>query len=74
MTKIKGIRFFKAVSPLSRPIADSTHQIDRIALIVARLELDTGTAGDSYLLALDYPNDGPGWGFRFEDKYLTELP
>ena len=20
-----------------------------------------------------YPNDGPGWGFRFEDKYLTEL-
>jgi hypothetical protein len=46
MTKIKDIRFFKAISPLSRPIADSTHQIEQIAVIVARLELETGTTGD----------------------------
>ena len=54
MTKIKDIQFFKAVSPLSRPIADATHEIDRIAMIVARLELETGITGDSYLLAFDY--------------------
>jgi len=54
MPKIKDIRFFKAISPSSRPIADSTHQIDQIAVIVARLELETGITGDSYLLAFDY--------------------
>jgi L-alanine-DL-glutamate epimerase-like enolase superfamily enzyme len=54
MTKIKDIRFFKATSPLSQPIADSTHQIDQIAMIVARLELESGTTGDSYLLAFEY--------------------
>ncbi len=54
MTKIKDIRFFKAISPVSQPIADSTHHIDQIAMIVARLELESGAAGDSYLLAFDY--------------------
>ena len=54
MTKVKDIHFFKALSPLSQPIADSTHQIDQIAMIVARLELESGIAGDSYLLAFDY--------------------
>ncbi len=39
---------------MSQPIADSTHHIDQIAMIVARLELESGAAGDSYLLAFDY--------------------
>ncbi len=45
MTEIKDIRFFKALLPLSRPIADATHQIEQIAMIVARLELETGVTG-----------------------------
>ena len=54
MPVIRDIQFFKALSPLSRPIADSTHQIEHIAFLVARLELDTGMVGESYLLAFDY--------------------
>jgi L-alanine-DL-glutamate epimerase-like enolase superfamily enzyme len=59
MTKdtIKRVQFFKAVSPISRPIADSTHQISEISFIVTRIELAGGVTGDAYLLAFHYsPN------------------
>jgi len=54
MPVIKRIRYFKAVSKLSRPIADSTHQIPEIAFLVARIELDNGITGDGHLLAFHY--------------------
>ncbi len=54
MPKIKQIHFFKAVSPVSQPIADSTHRISEIAFLVTRLELDNGVTGDAYLLAFHY--------------------
>jgi L-alanine-DL-glutamate epimerase-like enolase superfamily enzyme len=54
MPIIKKITFFKAVSTISRTIADSTHQIPEIAFIVTRLELDNGVTGDGYLLAFHY--------------------
>ena len=54
MPKIKRITCFKAVSPLSQPIADSTHQIPGIAFLVVRLELDSGVTGDGHLLAFHY--------------------
>lgn len=55
--KIRRISFYKAVSPLSQPIADSTHQIPEIAFIVTRIECDNGTEGEAYLLAFHYsPN------------------
>jgi len=54
MPKIKAISFFKAVSSLSQPIADSTHQIPEIAFIVTRIELDNGVTGDGHLLAFHY--------------------
>lgn len=54
MPRIKRVQFFKARSPLSRPIADSTHSISEIAFIVTRLELDNGITGDAYLLAFHY--------------------
>ena len=47
MPKIKRISFFRAISPLSQTIADSTHQIPEIAFIVTRLELDNGITGDT---------------------------
>jgi len=34
MPKIKDVHFFRALSPLSRPIADSTHEISEIAFLV----------------------------------------
>jgi L-alanine-DL-glutamate epimerase-like enolase superfamily enzyme len=55
--KIKTIQFFKAVSPLSKPIADSTHTIPEIGFIVTRITTDTGIVGEAYLLAFHYsPN------------------
>ncbi|MDR3460330.1 MAG: mandelate racemase/muconate lactonizing enzyme family protein [Verrucomicrobiae bacterium] len=54
MPKIKNISFFKAVSSLSQPIADSTHQIPEIAFIVTRIGLDNGITGDGHLLAFHY--------------------
>ncbi len=52
--KIRSIQFFRAVSPLSRPIADSTHSIPEIAFIVTRITLDSGVTGEAYLLAFHY--------------------
>lgn len=53
-TKIKSVSFFKAVSDLSRPIADSTHEISEIGFIVTRIELESGVIGEAYLLAFHY--------------------
>jgi L-alanine-DL-glutamate epimerase-like enolase superfamily enzyme len=53
-TTIKAVRFYRARSPLSRPIADATHTIDEIAFVVTRLELAGGEFGESYLLAFNY--------------------
>ena len=52
--KIRHIQFFRAVSPISRPIADSTHSIPEIAFIVTRITLDSGVTGEAYLLAFHY--------------------
>lgn len=54
MPAIRRITYFKAVSKLSRPIADSTHQIPEIAFLVTRIELDNGITGDGHLLAFHY--------------------
>ncbi len=52
--KIREVQFFRAVSPLSHPIADSTHTIPEIAFIVTRLTLESGVTGEAYLLAFHY--------------------
>jgi L-alanine-DL-glutamate epimerase-like enolase superfamily enzyme len=54
MPKIKTINFFKAVSPVTQPIADSTHSISEIAFLVTRIQLDNGVTGDAYLLCFHY--------------------
>ncbi|HZI32845.1 MAG TPA: mandelate racemase/muconate lactonizing enzyme family protein [Candidatus Binatia bacterium] len=54
MPKIERITYFKAVSPESRPIADSTHSIPEIAFLVTRIETDSGGLGEAYLLAFHY--------------------
>lgn len=54
MPRIQSIDFFRAVSPVSRPIADSTHSIDEIAFVVTRITLDNGVVGEAYLLSFHY--------------------
>ncbi|MGF1734465.1 mandelate racemase/muconate lactonizing enzyme family protein [Photobacterium satsumensis] len=57
MSKIENMSIFKAVSPLSQPIADSTHSIDEIGFYVVRLQLTNGVVGEGYLLSFHYsPN------------------
>ncbi len=53
-TRITSLSFFDAESPLSRPIADATHEIPSINFIVARLTLAEGTVGEGYLLAFHF--------------------
>lgn len=53
-TNIREVQFFRAVSPLSRPIADATHRIDEIAFVVTRVVLESGVFGESNLLAFHY--------------------
>ncbi len=57
-TRIAHINFLRATSPLSRPIADSTHQLAEIAFLIARIELASGVTGDGYLLAFHYSPAG----------------
>jgi L-alanine-DL-glutamate epimerase-like enolase superfamily enzyme len=52
--RISNIEYFRAVSPLSRPIADSTHSIEQIAFVITRVHLVSGIFGESNLLAFDY--------------------
>jgi L-alanine-DL-glutamate epimerase-like enolase superfamily enzyme len=79
---IRSVRFFKALSNLSQPIADATHTISEIGFIVTRIELDNGVSGDAYLLAFHYSpraiagalaDIGPmavGWDVRKPDEFI----
>ncbi|MFA5393965.1 MAG: mandelate racemase/muconate lactonizing enzyme family protein [Candidatus Ratteibacteria bacterium] len=56
-TRIKNVDFFEVTHPISKPIADSTHNINEIAFVVARIELESGITGDGCLVRLSYsPN------------------
>lgn len=51
---IKDIRLFRAVSQISQPIADATHEISEIAFYVLEAETCAGVCGQGYLLAFHY--------------------
>ena len=54
---IKDLRICRAASRLSRPIADSTHDISKIAFYILEVETCGGTVGQGYLLSFHYsPN------------------
>lgn len=56
-TSIKEVNLYRALSPLSKPIADSTHTIDKIAFYVAEVITEGGVKGQGYVLAFNYsPN------------------
>ena len=48
------MRICNAVSTLSRPIADATHTIDKIAFYVLEITLESGITGQGYMLSFDY--------------------
>lgn len=53
-TLIKDIRVYQAVSKLSHPIADATHDISKIAFYVLEVETAGGAVGQGYLLSFHY--------------------
>ena len=56
-TRIKDIRIYRAVSKLSRPIADSTHALEEIAFYVLEVETGAGVVGQGYLLQFHYSRE-----------------
>lgn len=52
--KIKEIKFFKATSKISKPIADATHTISKIAFYVIEIKTAAGVSGQGYLLSFHY--------------------
>ena len=52
--RIKKLTTYKAVSKLSKPIADATHRISEISFLVAEVELESGISGQGYLLSFHY--------------------
>ena len=55
--KIKELNLYRATSKISKPIADSTHTIDRIAFYVVEVISEQGVKGQGYLLSFHYsPN------------------
>lgn len=55
--KIKDIKFFRAMSTITKPIADSTHNISKIAFYVVEIITEGGAKGQGYLLSFHYsPN------------------
>lgn len=51
---IKDIRFFRAKSPISQPIADATHSISDIDFFITEIETASGVIGQGYLLSFHY--------------------
>lgn len=55
--QIAAMDIYSALSKLSKPIADATHDIGKIAFYVVELTLKSGVRGQGYLLSFDYsPN------------------
>lgn len=54
MSVISDVRIYRAVSPLSRPIADATHSLTEISFYVVEVETGCGVTGQGYLLSFHY--------------------
>lgn len=71
-TKTKDIRIYQAVSKLSRPIADATHDISKIAFYVLEVETAGGTIGQGYLLSFHYSPNAIEGALKDLKKFILE--
>ena len=77
--EIVKAEFYRAVSKISKPIADSTHTISKIAFYVMEITLRNGVKGQGYLLSFHYsPNAIEGalkdiCNFLRENEYETDV-
>lgn len=70
--KIKDIRIYQAVSKISRPIADSTHDISKIAFYILEAETAGGIVGQGYLLSFHYSPNAIEGALKDLKKFILE--
>lgn len=70
--KIKDIRVYQAVSKISRPIADATHDISKIAFYVLEVETAGGVLGQGYLLSFHYSPNAIEGALKDMKKFILE--
>ncbi|WHH61628.1 mandelate racemase/muconate lactonizing enzyme family protein [Petroclostridium sp. X23] len=69
---IKDVRLYRAVSTLSKPIADATHSISKIAFDVVEVELESGIIGQGYLLSFHYSPNAIEGALKDIRKFILE--
>ena len=72
-THIKHVRFYRARSPISQPIADATHTISDIDFFITEIETHGGVIGQGYLLSFHYFHRGIGGALRDMADFLTQF-
>lgn len=70
--KLKDIRIYQAVSKISRPIADSTHDISKIAFYILEVETAGGVLGQGYLLSFHYSPHAIEGALKDMKKFILE--
>jgi L-alanine-DL-glutamate epimerase-like enolase superfamily enzyme len=70
--QIKDIRIYRAVSKLTKPIADATHDISEIAFYVLEVESGEGVIGQGYLLSFHYSPNAIEGALKDLKKYIAE--
>lgn len=71
-TRFKDVRIYRAVSKISRPIADSTHSISEIAFYVLEVETEDGVIGQGYLLSFHYSPHAVEGALKDIRKFVLE--
>lgn len=69
---IKDVKIYSAVSTLTKPIADSTHTISKIAFYVLEVELESGVTGQGYLLSFHYSPGAIEGALKDLKKFVLE--
>ena len=69
---IKELRIYRAVSKLTKPIADATHDISEIAFYVLEAETGAGVVGQGYLLSFHYSPNAIEGALKDLKKFVEE--
>ncbi len=69
---IKEVNLYSAISKMSRPIADATHEISDIKFYVVELVTEKGIKGQGYLLSFHYSPEAIEGALKDLKRFLTE--
>ena len=70
--QIKEVRIYSAVSKITKPIADATHDISKIAFYVLEVESGAGVVGRGYLLSFHYSKNAIEGALKDLKKFIEE--